>query len=205
MGFKAINWAYKQATGGPLAKGVLLRLADYANESNEAWPSVAQIARDTEMSARSVIRFLAQLERMGLITITPRIEDGRQTSNLYKLNLPSPDSQTVGGDVQSSPHRHRDRDRVTAGQTNIDEPSIEPSLNLPAGVAPACAAAARRLAEWIGQKQFDTWYGDAEFLAGPPITIRMTKSYKANYVRQRHAANLERAFGGEVVVELVAS
>jgi len=201
MSIKAIIWAYKQATGSPLAKAVLARLAEHANaEKAQAWPSVGRIARDTEMSARSVIRYLAQLERMGLITITARIEGAGQTSNLYTLNLPPPDRQTEGGDTQSVPLRHRGRGPVTARQTHIDEPSIEPSMNLPAGVAAACAAGARRLADDLGEEKFLAWFGDAIIEPGPPVTIRAGSSIKARWMTQKFHSPLARAFGRDVVI-----
>jgi hypothetical protein len=107
MSFQAMAWAVKQRTGDPLAKLLLLVLANYANERNESWPSMLRLADDTQMSKRSVVNKLAELEESGLLTkrteLTPM---GSISHNVYRLQLGSaPDALPVH-DVHegSAPH-----------------------------------------------------------------------------------------------------
>ena len=61
-------------------------LADYATpETNEAWPSVALLVQDSEMSERGVTSCLRKLEQMGLIKRT-RVGNQHQ-STLYRPNV----------------------------------------------------------------------------------------------------------------------
>lgn len=60
---------WKASIGDPVAKLVLLMLADSANEKDggDCWPSVANICKVTHLSERTVQRKMADLETMGLI------------------------------------------------------------------------------------------------------------------------------------------
>src|SRR4051812_3349600 len=69
----ALRWA----TGfGPLLPGacpaaqklVLLRLADHASDSGEAWPAQSTIAEATGLSERTVGTSVAALEEIGVLT-----------------------------------------------------------------------------------------------------------------------------------------
>jgi len=204
MSVRAITWAYQQHTGCPTSKAVLVKLADHADKDGYCWPSIRKMTEDTELAERTVRLHLRKLEKGGFITTEFRITEDGQTSNGYTLNVDTPPASDSGG---PAPHAGGGGSGCShplhESPGHIDEPSIEPSLNLPAGVAPACAAGARRLAKEIGSKTFTTWFGGAEFLDGPPVTIRTASLCKANWVREKHLAALERAFGGEVVVETV--
>ena len=68
MSMRAHVWAVEQSVGDPLAKYVLLTLADFYNDALlEAWPSIDLIAHRTELSLASVKRKLEYLESKGLI------------------------------------------------------------------------------------------------------------------------------------------
>lgn len=79
-----------QVTGlKPATKIVLYWLADCHNfETDECFPSVKTLAEKCEMSRRSVIAHLEELERLGHITRLARTrKNGSQTSNAYVLNF----------------------------------------------------------------------------------------------------------------------
>jgi hypothetical protein len=101
MSFQAMAWAVKQKTGDPLAKLLLLVLANYADERNESWPSMVRLADETQMSKRSVVNKLAELETQGLLTkrteLTPM---GAISHNVYRLKLVVHDVHPVVHDVQ---------------------------------------------------------------------------------------------------------
>jgi len=84
MSFKHIAWAMHIQVGDPMAKLLLIALADRADkETNQCWPSLARLCTDTEMSMATVTRRLAYLEQKGLIARNQR----DQKSTLYTLLL----------------------------------------------------------------------------------------------------------------------
>lgn len=92
MSHKATEWAWAQEVlqpdgkTDPLAKFVLMALADFANkDTNEAWPSSATLAEKTGMSRSTVVAKLRVLEAAGLIKTVPRRTGAENLSNLYVL------------------------------------------------------------------------------------------------------------------------
>ncbi len=75
MSNKAITWARSVRGLKPTAKLVLVLLADHANKDGRAWPSVELLAGDVEVTSRSIIRTLNDLETSGLIS---RVSRGNQ-------------------------------------------------------------------------------------------------------------------------------
>ena len=92
-------WAFGQRVGSPMAKLVLLSLADRHNDETGAdpFPSIETIGAETEMNERSVRRHLETLEAAGLIARRAR---GR--GKFYRLSLP-PKPDTESGAAPSSP------------------------------------------------------------------------------------------------------
>src|SRR5690349_6494385 len=85
MSFAALRhvWDSSRQTGAAFT--VLLALADYADETGVAWPSVESLARKARLSERTTHYALAQLHRSGEIVIeTGR---GRNRPNQYRLRL----------------------------------------------------------------------------------------------------------------------
>ena len=70
-------------------KMVLLKLADQANDDGLCWPSYQTIAESCELSRRSVIRHIQQLETDGYLTITKTYDKSNKKnfSNRYTLTL----------------------------------------------------------------------------------------------------------------------
>ena len=95
MSARAITWAFGQRVGSPMAKLVLLALADRHNDETGAdpFPMIRTIAAETEMNERSVRRHLETLEAAGLIACRTR---GR--GKVYRLGLPP----TPDGDSDSA-------------------------------------------------------------------------------------------------------
>lgn len=98
MSYEAMAWARKQKTNSPVLKSVLLAIANYADEDGKAWPSQARIVEDTELSKRSVIKALHDLEGMGLIERTERRRaDGSRSTDLVRLVFAQGASGAGGG------------------------------------------------------------------------------------------------------------
>ena len=66
---------------------ILLCLADHANDAGECWPSYDRIALRCRCTKRHAIRCIERLRQEGWITKECQQRNGRQTSNLFCLNL----------------------------------------------------------------------------------------------------------------------
>jgi hypothetical protein len=122
-----MTWAMDVVTGSPSHKLILMNLADRAGFEWECWPSQATIARQTEMSERTVRRLLADLEERGFIVRTHRgnKSGGRSTDRIVltgqsdRKGLPANDDRVTGQMEQGY------RSPVSG------EPSVEPSVREP--------------------------------------------------------------------------
>jgi hypothetical protein len=84
MSVKAIGWAFEQKLDDPLAKLVLLALADHYNESTgDAWPSIDRLVTVTEGSRSTVIRKLKKLEQVGFISREKRYNK----TDVYRIHF----------------------------------------------------------------------------------------------------------------------
>lgn len=116
MSMKWMVWAFEQTVGSPTAKFVLVKLADNTNErSNVCWPSIKLMAEQTELSERSVQRALKELEDGGFIATGKQFaEDGRQSSNSYRL-CPGEGDRMTRGLSPGGRHGGGDSDAVSPG------------------------------------------------------------------------------------------
>lgn len=89
MSFKAIRWAFSQ-TAASRDKLVLLALANRANDRAECWPSMKAIAIDCGMSRHTVLRSIARLKKLGLISFEDRTTYRGKSSHLYRLLMDPP-------------------------------------------------------------------------------------------------------------------
>ena len=146
MSIASLSWAKKQVTGSPTLKAVLSAVADYADERGIAWPSQEQLAKDTEMSTRTILRALATLEENGFLARKRRNRsDGTRASDIIYLNLKrqnQSDNQphdTVSGDNLSCDndgltkvtHSPNLPDRESPLIRDTTYPSCEPPIELP--------------------------------------------------------------------------
>ena len=70
----------------PRAKMVYLYLSDRQGTAEETWPGINTMARDLSVSRSTVIRALADLERLGYIEKQAAFRsDKAQTANRYKV------------------------------------------------------------------------------------------------------------------------
>jgi DNA-binding Lrp family transcriptional regulator len=61
-------------------------LAEHANADQECWPSIGRIADRANVTPSTVRAAVKELEAKGWLTVRGRVtEDGRQTSNLFKV------------------------------------------------------------------------------------------------------------------------
>jgi hypothetical protein len=74
----------------------------------------------------------------------------------------------------------------------------ESSLNLALLVAPSLTGRDERLASKFGDQLFQTWFADAHFREGPPLTIVATKRFRCSWIRGRYTDKLQRLFGDDL-------
>ncbi|TBD22976.1 helix-turn-helix domain-containing protein [Rhizobium ruizarguesonis] len=83
MSHDAVQWARKQRLGNPVAKNVLVALAEHHNgKTAQCNPKVATICLETDYSERAVRKALTKLKQAGLI----RVEGGGKAGNSYQLS-----------------------------------------------------------------------------------------------------------------------
>lgn len=150
MSHDATNWAIKQKGLKPATKIVLWHLCDRFHPDQGCFPSLDTLAEDCEMSRRSVQDHIAELEKVGLISVEkmPR-RNGQLPRNRYILafetlgqNLPK--AKSALGNSEPSPLANP---RKSLGQ-NLPTNSVKGTskrTSKDTGEAVAC------LAEVIGQ------------------------------------------------------
>jgi len=65
-----------------------IALAMYANSVSECWPSHESMAESVSLSVMSIRRGLKELADGGVVVIEPRVENGKQVSNTYRIVHP---------------------------------------------------------------------------------------------------------------------
>ena len=87
MSIKLISWALDVTTGSSTSKLVLIKLADNANDQGRCWPSIAYIAKQTELSERAVREHIRLLEEKGFVETVRRVKEGVNLPNAYVLKF----------------------------------------------------------------------------------------------------------------------
>lgn len=96
MSIKAVSWAFEQRVNDPIAKLVLIGIADrYNDERGYAWPAVKWLADIADCAPRTAQRKLALLEELGMIERRMRRNGKTNESTHYYI------PHIGGGDTQS--------------------------------------------------------------------------------------------------------
>lgn len=77
-------------------------LARYGSSPDDCFPSVATLADRLGVSAVTVQRGLRELVAAGCVTVVPRFDGGRQTSNGYQLAMGEQPPQPVDNVVDNA-------------------------------------------------------------------------------------------------------
>ena len=96
MSLNAITWARHQKVGKGPAKSILMALADYANESFEAYPTIETLQHWSEQNRKTVIANLQALQRLGYIEDTGRRAGRTASIVVYRLKNPTGKKVEVG-------------------------------------------------------------------------------------------------------------
>lgn len=90
MSFRAYRWAIEQDIDDPLAKFVLIALADaYNDATGRCFPKISQIKKCTRLSDRSIQRKIGDLAEAGFLSVRSTLnpDTGRQLANEYVLHF----------------------------------------------------------------------------------------------------------------------
>jgi DNA-binding MarR family transcriptional regulator len=86
VSFHATDWAWRQKVGSPTGQVILVAIACHADDTGRCWPSRRRLAAMCEVDRSTVGRWIAELERRGLLKREPQFaESGRRAGTLYKL------------------------------------------------------------------------------------------------------------------------
>jgi DNA-binding transcriptional regulator YhcF (GntR family) len=109
MSIKAVGWAFEQQIKDPLAKLVLIAVADHINESTgNAWPSVERLAHMTCASRSTVLRKLKLLETSGFLQRQKRFNK----TDVYSLSMVGVSLTGVTQTPLEVSHRHTNHNRT---------------------------------------------------------------------------------------------
>ena len=101
MAWPIVRWVMDNLGVGGNVKFVALVLANYANDKGIAWPSVETLAKTTGLSRRQIQRILPQIEKAGLVKISPG--GGRKRTYRYQFTY-----MENSDNLSSFPHRNGD-------------------------------------------------------------------------------------------------
>lgn len=124
MSFQAQAWARGVKTGSASRKAVLLAVANYDNDKYGcSWLTQEEIAEQTELSRHSVMRALADLEKMGVLAREHRnSETGHRLSDRIVLNFEYQSSTML----RSTEQRSTELPSTSHGATAIKKPLSNP-------------------------------------------------------------------------------
>lgn len=187
MSISWLNTAWNTEVGSPTRKAVLTVLADHADEDGYCWPRVRTICQRTELSDRAVRDAVKVLETEGFISVQEDYEPaGRQTSNVYRLEIPpvSPAGGRVR-ELQGPPARRAAPTRTTSEPSDGGTPSRRRSATSSGRAAdeslpddddaPALGASPKRKT----QAEADTVAADRG-TSGRGLAVRLQRLLKAN-------------------------
>ena len=96
MSIHVVTRVYEHKIGDHIAKAVLAKIADNANDAGIAWPSIRYLSETTEIPERTIKRKIAWLVEVGwLIVRKNRTEGGKWGHNVYEVCVPGLPGATV--------------------------------------------------------------------------------------------------------------
>jgi hypothetical protein len=150
MSIRAIDWAFRQQIASSQDKFVLVALADYANDSGHAWPTITTTTRKTGQDRKTVIAALHRLEARGWIEDTGKRAGKTKQVKVYRLKWAN----------EQKDHQKQNSSVFPAegSQKRDTEPSIEPLYSLSLSKSEKCdliqQAEAKRLLAQLSEDTF---------------------------------------------------
>ena len=134
MSIWAVNWALNEQLPSPTNKLLLVALANFANDEDEAWPHLETLKSLVGVSKRTVLRGLRELCDGGWISRLQGFADGPRgglvkVNSVYRLNLPETVTRRCGHGADR-PGRLRETPsqvRSDTGDTTVPSMNKSPS------------------------------------------------------------------------------
>lgn len=134
MSIWAVNWALNEQLPSTMSKLLLVALANFANDEDEAWPHLETLESMVGVSKRTVLRGLRELCDGGWISRLQGFADGPRgglvkVNSVYRLNLPETVTRRCGHGADR-PGRLRETPsqvRSDTGDTTVEADSETPS------------------------------------------------------------------------------
>ena len=134
MSIWAVNWALNEQLPSPTSKLLLVAIANFANDEDEAWPHLETLESMVGVSKRTVLRGLRELCDGGWISRLQGFADGPRgglvkVNSVYRLNLPETVTRRCGHGADR-PGRLRETPsqvRSDTGDTTVEADSETPS------------------------------------------------------------------------------
>lgn len=134
MSIWAVNWALNEQLPSPTSKLLLVALANFANDEDEAWPHLETLESMVGVSKRTVLRGLRELCDGGWISRLQGFADGPRgglvkVNSVYRLNLPETVTRRCGhgadrpGQLRETPSQVRS----DTGDTTVPSVNKSPS------------------------------------------------------------------------------
>jgi hypothetical protein len=127
MSWQASKWASSQRVGDRTIKLLLMVIANFASPEGKCWHRQEVLARDAEMSDRTVRRGLVVLRELGLIKTEQMKRTVGGNGNL-RIILLMPESAARPDTQMSAPSGHPDVRTARTLVSAPNEPSSEPSI-----------------------------------------------------------------------------
>ena len=134
MSIWAVNWALNEQLPSTMSKLLLVALANFANDEDEAWPHLETLESMVGVSKRTVLRGLRELCDGGWISRLQGFADGPRgglvkVNSVYRLNLPETVTRRCGhgadrpGQLRETPSQVRS----DTGDTTVPSVNESPS------------------------------------------------------------------------------
>ena len=130
MSIWAVNWALNEQLPSTMSKLLLVALANFANDEDEAWPHLETLESMVGVSKRTVLRGLRELCDGGWISRLQGFADGPRgglvkVNSVYRLNLPETVTRRCGHGADR-PGRLRETPSQVRGDMDV---TTVPSVN----------------------------------------------------------------------------
>lgn len=134
MSIWAVNWALNEELPSPTSKLLLVALANFANDEDEAWPHLETLERVVGVSKRSVLRGLRELCEGGWVIRLRGFAEGPRggtvrVNSVYRLLLPETVTRRYGrgserpGQLREMPSQLHSDTGVTMEEAESEAPS----------------------------------------------------------------------------------
>ena len=172
--------AMKAKVGNPNKKLVLLKLADCASDTGECFPSYQHIADQCEISRRSVMKYVDELESMGFLWVENRKNGKQNHTNVYHLTISKgAKNGSEPHSLGSEPHSLGSEPHSLGGgepRSPITSNSFEP-VNKPVNETCIAHEAQHKRAAVAKPKKTDTHSADLAALENMGVETQLAKDW----------------------------